>query len=264
MGLIDSPGRARLWVLEFCPFNPEHYRAAHVVQFASGAVAFGCFHTSCEGKDWAALRDLVEPEWHERAPNGAAKPVPWETPIPFDTLNLPRLSTEALPYWLRKFVEASQRQTPNAPKSRLRAGDCIEWAAQVCVRCSGSMRRSTDNSPGSLHLGLSRLSSRSCGTLRPSMVLCSRGHRPRQPPRTTGDQGNLPSHGCSRATNLPRPLAIQNPINPRTADQECTHHVIPNAFIGTIIGSEKNTRSTRSTMSPETSRKFRFWHAAHG
>jgi hypothetical protein len=33
-------------------------------------------------------------------------------------------------------------------------------------------------------------------------------------------------------------------------------HVMPNGFIAAIIGSEKNTGSTRSTMSPETSRKF--------
>jgi hypothetical protein len=33
-------------------------------------------------------------------------------------------------------------------------------------------------------------------------------------------------------------------------------HVIPKAFIAAVIGSEKNTGSTRSTISPETSRKF--------
>ncbi len=36
-------------------------------------------------------------------------------------------------------------------------------------------------------------------------------------------------------------------------------HVIPNAFIAAVIGSEKNTGSTRSTMSPDTSRKFRLF-----
>ena len=36
-------------------------------------------------------------------------------------------------------------------------------------------------------------------------------------------------------------------------------HVMPNAFIAAVIGSEKNTGSTRSTMSPETSRKFRLF-----
>ena len=36
-------------------------------------------------------------------------------------------------------------------------------------------------------------------------------------------------------------------------------YVMPNAFIAAVIGSEKNTGSTRSTMSPETSRKFRLF-----
>jgi hypothetical protein len=36
-------------------------------------------------------------------------------------------------------------------------------------------------------------------------------------------------------------------------------HVMRNAFIAAVIGSEKNTGSTRSTMSPETSRKFRLF-----
>jgi hypothetical protein len=34
-------------------------------------------------------------------------------------------------------------------------------------------------------------------------------------------------------------------------------HVIPSPFIAAVIGSEKNTGSTRSTMSPDTSRKLR-------
>src|SRR4029077_21118390 len=36
-------------------------------------------------------------------------------------------------------------------------------------------------------------------------------------------------------------------------------HVIPSAFIAAVIGSEKTTGSTRSTMSPDTSRKFRLF-----
>ena len=40
---------------------------------------------------------------------------------------------------------------------------------------------------------------------------------------------------------------------------ERTHYVIPKAFIAAVIGSEKNTGSTRYTMSPDTSRKFRLF-----
>jgi hypothetical protein len=46
-------------VFDTCPWNPEHTdRSAYVVQSASGAVAAGCHHNGCGGKDWAALREL--------------------------------------------------------------------------------------------------------------------------------------------------------------------------------------------------------------
>src|SRR4051794_24415039 len=37
------------------------------------------------------------------------------------------------------------------------------------------------------------------------------------------------------------------------------HQFMPSAFIAAVIGSEKNTGSTRSTMSPDTSRKLRLF-----
>jgi hypothetical protein len=39
----------------------------------------------------------------------------------------------------------------------------------------------------------------------------------------------------------------------------CSSWIKPNALIAAVIGSEKNTGSTRSTMSPETSRKLRLF-----
>lgn len=56
----------RKWVFEQCPWNPDHTnRSAYIVQFSNGAVAAGCHHNSCAGKDWHALRELVEPDWRE-------------------------------------------------------------------------------------------------------------------------------------------------------------------------------------------------------
>ena len=53
------------WILNPCPWNPEHAnRAAYIVQFANGAIAAGCHHQSCAGKDWQALRALYDPTWH--------------------------------------------------------------------------------------------------------------------------------------------------------------------------------------------------------
>jgi hypothetical protein len=56
------------WIFRVCPWNADHRdRSAYIVQFASGAIAAGCHHNSCHGRDWHALRDLVEPGWRERA-----------------------------------------------------------------------------------------------------------------------------------------------------------------------------------------------------
>ena len=52
------------WVLERCPFNADHIdRSAVILQHPSGAASFSCLHNSCAGRDWHALRDLVEPGW---------------------------------------------------------------------------------------------------------------------------------------------------------------------------------------------------------
>ena len=57
----------RKWVLPVCPFNQDHTNhSAFVVQFENGAIAAGCHHHSCDGNDWHALRDLVEPGWRDR------------------------------------------------------------------------------------------------------------------------------------------------------------------------------------------------------
>ena len=57
----------RRWVLRACVWNAEHTdRSAWIVQFPSGAIAAGCQHNSCQGRDWHALRDAVEPGWRDR------------------------------------------------------------------------------------------------------------------------------------------------------------------------------------------------------
>jgi hypothetical protein len=71
-------GGAR-WILNPCPWNPEHTnRAAYVVRFASGAIAAGCHHNGCAGKDWAALRELVEPGApHDAGRRDTDRAAPW-------------------------------------------------------------------------------------------------------------------------------------------------------------------------------------------
>jgi hypothetical protein len=56
----------RRWVFSVCPWNAAHTNgSAFIVQFANGAIAAGCHHNGCSGKDWHALRDLVEPGWRD-------------------------------------------------------------------------------------------------------------------------------------------------------------------------------------------------------
>lgn len=56
----------RKWIFPVCPWDAAHTnKSAVIVQFASGAIAAKCHHNGCVGKDWHALRDLVEPGWKE-------------------------------------------------------------------------------------------------------------------------------------------------------------------------------------------------------
>jgi hypothetical protein len=55
------------WVLEACPWNPEHRdKSAFIVQFPSGAIAAGCHHNGCQGLGWRALREALEPGYKDR------------------------------------------------------------------------------------------------------------------------------------------------------------------------------------------------------
>lgn len=108
-----------LWTFQTCPFNAEHRnRSAFVGRLSNGAVIAGCHHNGRGGKDWHALRDLIEPGWRTSSPDGGtSNPHPigeCEPPIPFDQFNLPPLPVEVFPLWLRRFVEAQAvaTQTP--------------------------------------------------------------------------------------------------------------------------------------------------------
>jgi AAA domain len=62
----DWTGRdinGQLYVLRVCPFNSAHTnKSAFIIQADNGALAFGCHHNSCAGKDWRELRAMCEPE----------------------------------------------------------------------------------------------------------------------------------------------------------------------------------------------------------
>lgn len=55
------------FVLETCPFNPNHKAPdSAVFLYNDGALGFKCFHDSCSNYDWKALRKLYEPDAYEK------------------------------------------------------------------------------------------------------------------------------------------------------------------------------------------------------
>lgn len=55
-------GKWELAILEECPFDSSHNRGeARIGVRQDGKRTFRCFHDSCQGKDWQALKDLWEP-----------------------------------------------------------------------------------------------------------------------------------------------------------------------------------------------------------
>ncbi|HEX5736041.1 MAG TPA: YfjI family protein [Blastocatellia bacterium] len=116
----------RRWILRACPWNPLHTRAAYIIQFSNGAVAAGCHHTSCSGKDWHALRDLLEPSWRsagtfvteparELRPS---EPADWSDPekIQAGLLPVPPLSIEMVPPPLRRWLGDIAERTQCPPE----------------------------------------------------------------------------------------------------------------------------------------------------
>jgi hypothetical protein len=74
----------RLYVLSECPFDPRHKAPDSVIgQQPSGAVFFKCFHNSCQGYDWRALRERFDPKGGydsrgEKTPKAVRKQTPEE------------------------------------------------------------------------------------------------------------------------------------------------------------------------------------------
>lgn len=93
------------WVLNPCPWEAAHTnRSAYIIQFSNGAIAAGCHHNSCQGRDWHSLRDLYEPGWQDKqrplqqaAGKQPAKPVVKREIDLAKILTTPDLDKEAKP-----------------------------------------------------------------------------------------------------------------------------------------------------------------------
>ena len=54
------------WILESCPFNPQHtHKDAAIVQTSDGKICFNCFHASCADKKWREFRLFYEPDAYQ-------------------------------------------------------------------------------------------------------------------------------------------------------------------------------------------------------
>jgi len=112
------------WVLEHCPFNPDH-RAPDAAIFrvlATGRLGFKCLHNSCSGKDWSDFREFYEPKGSR--PQKAAgfqpfAPIPGERDsrdeIPANPADVEKAADEAI---AANDVAAAMRLIPELAKLR--------------------------------------------------------------------------------------------------------------------------------------------------
>ena len=58
------------YYLEHCLFNHEHKgKDAILFKHNNGAVAYYCYHNSCQGNDWRKVREMYEPDAYQRKHN---------------------------------------------------------------------------------------------------------------------------------------------------------------------------------------------------
>lgn len=58
------------YYLEHCLFNPEHKgKDAILFKHNNGAVAYYCYHNSCQDNDWRKVREMYEPDAYKRKHN---------------------------------------------------------------------------------------------------------------------------------------------------------------------------------------------------
>ncbi len=105
------------YVLKECPWNGHTDSAAYIVRLASGAIAAGCHHNSCQGLGWRDLREHYEPGAYERNghrenPNGAE---PHEAPAANKPAPLPTLAEEAYHGLPGDIVRTIEPHTEAAP-----------------------------------------------------------------------------------------------------------------------------------------------------
>lgn len=67
----DTKNGDTYYILENCPFNPEHTgKDSAVIQKSDGTLCFNCFHDSCSEKTWKDFRLFYEPTAYDKKNDG--------------------------------------------------------------------------------------------------------------------------------------------------------------------------------------------------
>lgn len=63
---VSIPGGGTKFILTECPFDSSHKAPdAAIFEMPNGAIAFKCFHNSCQNHDWHELRQMLDPTAYE-------------------------------------------------------------------------------------------------------------------------------------------------------------------------------------------------------
>lgn len=66
---VSIPGGGTKFILTECPFDSSHKAPdAAIFEMPNGAIAFKCFHNSCQQHDWHELRQMLDPTAYEPKP----------------------------------------------------------------------------------------------------------------------------------------------------------------------------------------------------
>ena len=66
---VSIPGGGTKFILTECPFDSSHKAPdAAIFEMPNGAIAFKCFHNSCQQHDWHELRQMLDPTAYEQKP----------------------------------------------------------------------------------------------------------------------------------------------------------------------------------------------------
>lgn len=177
----------RKWILNPCPFNPEHAnRSAYIVQFGNGAIAAGCHHDGCRGNGWRELRAMLDPEGEQirgRGPRGAHHLEDGEVPTsskqnkPNDVEVLVQLAEDAELFHtpdgeaFASFEEGGHRETWPLRSRGFRLWLATRFFDETSLRSGPESERETGRAPSSdaLNAALLALEGRALfqGTTRP-------------------------------------------------------------------------------------------------